>query len=99
VKIIAKPIRGGKTHDIIKACSEQGGYIVCRNVKAVQGVAQMARIMKITIPYPITFREFIEGGYHAPGVQKFHIDNADLCLQEISPIPIKTISITSEVLG
>ena len=96
MEIIAKHTRGGKTHDIIKACEEQGGYIVCHNRKAVQDVAEMARHMKLTIPFPITFSEFVEGKYSAGGCEKFHIDNVDLCLQEISKVPIKTMTVTVE---
>ena len=93
MEVISLPRRGGKTTEIIKRCSEFGGYIVTFNHQACRNIAKQAEDMKVKIPMPITFHEFINNQYHPPGVKQFHIDNLDLCIQGFSRVPVRSFSI------
>ena len=49
--------------------------------------------MKLEIPFPITWAEFVEKRYYGRGINSFMIDNLDLCIQQMTDVEIKTISI------
>lgn len=97
MRVINRPRAGGKTHEIIKLCAEKGGYIVCFNRQEANRVFHVAKNMGLKVPLPITFREFIERKYHAPGITQFLIDNLDICIQEISPVLVEAISMNATV--
>lgn len=82
-KIYREP-RTGKTTELIKMCSNLGGYIVCMDKIRAEQTFEMARDLGFNIPYPITFDEFLSGKYHAKGVKKFYIDNADQLLKKLA---------------
>lgn len=94
MKIIYKPRRTGKTTDLIKLSHESGGYIVCFNQIEAERVFRIAIGMNCNIPFPISFDEFITKQYHGSGIKEFYIDNIDMCIQEVSPVPVQTITIS-----
>jgi len=94
MEIIYKPRQLGKTTEIIKLSAKNGGYIVCMSHSEAERVFQQARTMKLNIPFPITFHEFITGEYYGKGIKSFLIDNAEILLQQISRVPIEAISFT-----
>lgn len=94
MKVICKARRAGKTTDIIKACKEYGGYIVCRNHEECYRVAKVAQEIGVNIPFPMSYDEFLNGLYYIPGTKCLHIDDIDMLLQQISKVPIHTVSIT-----
>lgn len=97
MRIIKTGRRGGKTTEIIKAADKSGGYIVCANHSECVRVAKQAQELKLSIPFPLTFDEFVSRRFHVPGVRKFHIDNADWLLQFIAwPVPVETVSFDVE---
>lgn len=65
-------------------CSAVGGCIVCKDKLAAKYTYKMACDMNLKISYPITFDEFLSKSYHAKGVKRFYIDNADQLLQKIA---------------
>lgn len=84
MKKIYKEPRTGKTTELIKMCANFGGYIVCRDRIAAEQTAKMAKDLNYNIPYPMTFEEFLSGRYHAEGVRKVYIDNADVLLNRLA---------------
>lgn len=84
MKKIYKEPRTGKTTELIKMCANLGGYIVCRDKIAAEQTAKMAKDLNFNIPYPMTFDELLSGKYHAKGVRRVYIDNADLLLQKLA---------------
>ena len=94
MEIIYKPRRMGKTTEVIKRCAEQGGYILVPNKVIADMTFKMAQDMGLLIPFPITALEFQEGKYWHLGVRRLHIDNAELVLQAMSRVPIKTLSLS-----
>lgn len=84
MKIICKDRQGGKTTEIIKIAAEGFFYIVCIDHREALRVAEQAKNMKLDIPFPITFDDFIKGKYYRPGIKGFVVDNADILIQQIA---------------
>lgn len=82
MEFITKPAGGGKTHQLIKMCSEQGGYIVCSTQRDCERVFAMAKSLGCDISFPISWHEFINNRFHARGVKKVYIDDLDRCLEQ-----------------
>lgn len=64
----------GKTIKLIKLFVKTGDYIVILDMNTCQQMFELARKMKLTIPYPITFDEFLNKKYYAKGIKGFLID-------------------------
>jgi hypothetical protein len=94
MKIIVKSRLGGKTTELIMLADKRNGYIICKDRNEAGRVANVARDMKHSINFPITFDVFQRTKYYAMGIQKFFIDNADLLLQSMTSIPIAAITVT-----
>jgi hypothetical protein len=94
MEVYAKPRQRGKTTDLIKLAAEEFLYIVCIDRTEVRRVADEAREMGLDIPFPLTWHEFASGLYHGHGIQGFVIDNLDLCIQQVTPAPIRAVSLT-----
>jgi len=84
IKLIIRPMRGGKTTELIKRCAERGGYIVCRSLEEAGRIFGQAKQMGLKIPFPISYDEFVNRKYYGKGVKKFHIDNIDMLVIYIS---------------
>lgn len=99
MKIIVGGIASGKTTQLIKLSASTRHYIVTSTHKMAYQTAKMAQEMGLDIPFPMTFREFLEGKYHAPGVKGILIDDADALIQSISRVPITGITLTGDSNG
>jgi len=86
----------GKTTELIKMSHENGGYIVCSTQQEVQRIFQLSIELECTIPFPISFDEFIHHEYHSRGIKEFYIDNVDMLIQYLSDVPIKAITLSKE---
>lgn len=59
----------GKTTELIKKSNKDWLYIVCATHDQAEGIANVAKSMKLDIPYPITFSELpITQGSQIKGV-------------------------------
>jgi len=96
MKIIYKSRGSGKTTDLIKLSAENGGYIVCHTKKEATRISRTAEKMNLSIPFPMTYMEFIENRYYAPNVKTVYIDNVDLFFESISKVEIGAITLTKE---
>jgi len=94
MNIICRGRRGGKTVEAIKLAAETWSYIVCINRKEADRVFDVSKKLGIDIPNPITIEDFIGKRYYAKGIRGFIIDNADMCLQSLTTVPINAITIT-----
>lgn len=93
-QIILRPRQAGKTTELIKKADDFNGYIVCHNRQEAQRIAKQARDMGAKIHLPMTYAELLNRSYHARGVRKVHIDNADFLLQFLVPnVAIETVTI------
>ena len=68
MKIHAAERQWGKTTFLIRKSVETGKTIVAPNEEMVRAIVMRADALRLTIPYPITFREFLsKGRYDGPG--------------------------------
>jgi len=94
---LQKPITG-KTTKLIQESAKSGYYIVCMSTKEVSEVHMMALKMRLNIPFPLTFDEFIAGNFYGKGIKGFLIDDADLLLNRMGRgVPIVSVSMTEQV--
>jgi len=80
----------GKTTIAIRESARRQATIVCFGHRAICEVEQMARTLKLSIPQPISFEDFLEG-YHR--VTEVIIDNLDVCFSRRMP-DTKVVMIT-----
>lgn len=86
----------GKTYQLIKESALTGDYIVCTNQREASHIQGEAKKMKVKIPFPITYSEFFTGSYYPKGIKGFLIDNVELLLEYLSPVPVNAITITAK---
>ena len=99
MKVIQLPRQQGKTTAIIRSCAELGGYIVVPTSRDVRRVFDAARDMGLSVPFPITFSEFI-GGKFSTKIECFWIDDIDRCLATVGRgVPIAAVSIDALAEG
>lgn len=96
MKVIFSGRRSGKTTEIIRAAKGKNEYIVCFSERECHRVFEIAKQLKININFPITMRELLAHPSSQFAGQKLHIDNADLCLQSLTGIPVYTLSINDD---
>lgn len=84
----------GKTHQLIVRSAESGDYIVCQSLYEASRIKSIAGEMKCDIPLPITYDDFISGGYYGRNISGFLIDNVDMLLNRMSMVPINAITLT-----
>lgn len=96
MKVIVKPRQAGKTEELLELAVEHFAYIVCPTMSQVQYLWDRARDAGITskMPMPISFDEFVSGRYRAGGIKAFIIDDLDLCIQQMTRVPVIAVSLT-----
>lgn len=99
MKIIQRPIRGGKTTKLIQLAA-QGRYklIVCGSLVEAHQIFKSAQDLGLNIPMPITYNELIRRKYAGKNIESFLFDNVDLFLQTLTSVKIEAISVTGESL-
>jgi len=100
-EVVTAPRQTGKTTQAIKKAAESFGYIVCHSSDECQRIANEAQRLKLIIPFPITFDEFLKGQFYSKGIKCFIIDEVDLLLSRFAkgiPIAMITISQREEVV-
>jgi hypothetical protein len=83
----------GKTTHLIKESAETFYYIVCLDATEVDMIIRMARRLKLDIPHPLTYEEFLERRYSPYGVKGLLIDNVDRLVRYISMVTVYTITL------
>ena len=96
MKVILKPNMSGKTTELIKQSGKEWKYIVCISRDEATRIQGQSIKLKIDIPFPITFHEFIKGDYYPHGIKGFLLDNVDMWLQSLSSVKIDTITLTED---
>ena len=93
MKLIYSGRQTRRTTELIKRCGEyRYALIVCPTKKQADYVFKMSLGMGVNIPMPITFRDFIEGGFFSPNIDAFLIDNLDDCLNTCTKgVPIDSV--------
>lgn len=94
MKVIAKPRHSNKTSELIKLSAQTGYYIVCRNQQTTRLIVKAAKELKLYIPFPLTYTEWLEGRYSAYGVKGVLIDDVDALCTYISNVPVIALTVT-----
>jgi len=94
--IIVRGRQGGKTTELIRHSAETGGYIVCTDQRRARQIAEHARKMGLTIPFPLTAGEWQRREYHKPGVRSLLFDDLDQIIQGMSAVPVLAATWTAE---
>lgn len=77
MEFIIRPPGTGKTTDLIKRASEENLYIVCRGTSRANDLNRRAVNMGKSIPFPLTFHEFLYREYAGRYINGFLIDDVD----------------------
>lgn len=96
MEIIVKQRGAGKTTELIRRAADCNGYIACANQNECKRVFHHSKLLGIDINFPITFDDLLKKGYHALGVRKVHIDDADLLIRRLTDLEVESISICSK---
>ena len=82
----------GKTYQLIKMSAETRNYIVCNSKKECSRIHAMSLEMGLSIPFPISYEEFLGKEYYGKRIRGFLIDNVDDLLESISTVRINAIT-------
>lgn len=96
MKMIIASRRMGKTTQLIYESAAQHKYIVCRNRQRAMEIFKQAKDLKLDIPLPLTFDDFIGHSYYGKVISGFLIDEAQSLLQQMTDVPIETITMSIE---
>jgi len=97
VKVIHKPRQTGKTTELIKIASQEGGYIVCHSRDEAYRISKTAEESGKPILFPITYDEYLNGLFCGKNIKAFYIDNVELLLSRIARgVPVNAISVNGE---
>jgi len=96
VKMIIRGRQGGKTTELIRLAAETGSYIVCTDQRRARQIAEHARKMGLSIPFPLTAGEWQRREYHRPGVHGLLFDDLDRIIQGISAVPVLAATWTAD---
>lgn len=84
MEIICKPRRRGKTTDLIKISATNQHIIVCFNRQDTRRIKLMADDMRLNIPTPITYSDFIKQKFRGKCIKGFLIDDFEYLLAQLS---------------
>lgn len=97
MKVYYKEKGKGKTTELIKTAVKDFLYMVVKDNERAHQVFRQAKEMGLDIPFPITFREFVNGRFYGSGVRGFAIDDVDMLVEYLARgRPVKAISLTKE---
>ena len=94
MQIIVRPRQLGKTEDVLRLAEEHFAYIVVPTRQDVDHVWRRAIDAGYDVPQPITWHDFMRQRYNGHGgVKSFVIDDLDRCVQSMTNIEVKGVSL------
>jgi len=97
MKIIIDGRTNSKTLTMIKTSAESGATIVCAH-SAENYYLAIAADMRLEIPKPISYAEFIGGNYRKRGVTSVCIDNVSSLLNYMTKVPIEIVMVNENLI-
>lgn len=97
MELVVKPRQAGKSEDILQIAAREFSYIVCPTRDDVARLWARARRQEINIPMPITWDEFVSRRYNGRGIRGFVIDDLDRCVQDMTTVTVKAVSLNGNV--
>jgi len=96
MRVILGEKGSGKTTKLIEIAAKFGAYIVVRDYRKADEVFKIAKDMGYSIPYPISFFDFIHKKFNGCGISAFVIDDVDSLLQYVAGcVPVLAFSVTT----
>lgn len=95
--VVISGARGtGKTTELIAYAAAEQLTIVTADARLASYTARMARDMGVRIPSLITWRELERYGGYYRGTPGLAIDDLDLCVQQMTRMPVRaaTLNVT-----
>lgn len=80
--------QSGKTCMLIRKCAEHGGYIVCRGHNDARLIVEQAYELGLSIPFPITFHEFVTHSFNTRGCSPLWVDDVGALLEYMTQASI-----------
>lgn len=74
--------------------AESGAYIVTTDHRDAHRIAMEAERLGLSIPFPLTAREFRTDQYSGRRTAGLLFDNVDMVLQAMSLVPVLAMSVT-----
>ncbi len=95
--IIASESGSGKTDKCIRLSAKTGAYIVCPVTEDVRHIWDKAKEMRLSIPYPMTFYEWVESRFYGCGVKGFIFDDIDrMVTMHSGGVPLVGVSLLTD---
>lgn len=69
MRIIYGPAGSGKTMQLIRIAAKHNYYMVVKDMEEARRVNTEAHKLGFNIPFPLTYREFLEGEYYKQGIK------------------------------
>ena len=93
MKVICRGRVTGRTSELIKECAKyKYAIIVAPTTMRARFIFDRALEMKINIPMPISFREFVDHKWYGKWIDAFLFDDLDASLQCVAKeVPVKTV--------
>jgi hypothetical protein len=95
-KLVIRARQGGKTTEMIRLAAEHRAYIVCTDHRRAGQIAQQAKGLGLSIPFPMTAIEWRERDYHPPGVRGLLFDDLDRIIRDLSGVPVLAATWTED---
>lgn len=86
-----------KPTQMVKACAKSGATIVCA-YSAKNYYLAIAADMRLEIPKPISYAEFIGGNCRKRGVTSVCIDNVSSLLNRMTKVPIEIVMVDENLI-
>nr|DAQ50775.1 MAG TPA: hypothetical protein [Caudoviricetes sp.] len=84
-EIILSKRQQGKTRMLIEMChADKYSLIICPNHRMCRITFKMAKDLKMPIPMPITFEEFLHREFDKYNIDNFYFDELQMSLQSIA---------------
>jgi len=97
MKLLVGERRSGKTTELVKKSHKDWTYIVCLNRQRVEVIEEVARKLKLDIPYPITVHE-LPTQQHCHWIKKVLVDDMDEILESLISKPIDLATTSCEII-
>lgn len=85
-----------KTTRLLQLAHESYAYIVCADAQRRDQLWRRIRSLGLSCPQPITWDEFVKGQYFSRGINEFMIDDLDDCIQKMTAVPIRVVTLSDE---
>ena len=96
MKVLYGKRGSGKTTELVKTSAETGYYLIVKDRKMAAFCLDIARKLDLHIPYPLTYKEFLDHEYFGQRIKGFLMDDADLFIQHLTEVRVYGVTVSEE---